>query len=138
NDAYRQYQEHLWKKMLQTNVLHQDETIIALNHFPIPDQRVDYIVSDPNTAWRPFDLIMAGHYHGGQFRVPFYGALFVPDPWYEPNSLFPPQDRVKGLWEYDGVKQYVSTGLGASDALPFLKFRLCNPPEINVLTLRRK
>jgi predicted MPP superfamily phosphohydrolase len=40
---------------------------------------------------------MAGHYHGGQFRIPFVGALFVLEAWYEKSGLFPPQDRVKGL-----------------------------------------
>jgi len=45
---------------------------------------------------------------------------------------------VKGLWEYKQTKQYVSAGLGTSDAIPFLKFRLFNPPEINVLTLKSK
>lgn len=124
--------------MIDSHILGSDEIVIALNHYPIADERIDYIKKDPATEWVDLDLIIAGHYHGGQIRVPFLGALFVPEPWYEPHSFFPPQDRVKGLWEYAETKQYVSAGLGTSDAIPFLKFRLFNPPEINVMTLKEK
>ncbi|RKQ33471.1 metallophosphoesterase [Oceanobacillus halophilus] len=120
------------------NEIQEEDVLIALNHYPIPDIRIDYIKNDPNLRWRDFDLILAGHYHGGQIRIPFYGALFIPDPWYTPNSFFPPQDRVKGLWEYAGTKQYVSTGLGSSDAISFLEFRLFNSPEINLIKLKTK
>lgn len=131
---YIPYQRQLWEE-LNADYPAKSDIVIALNHYPVPDVRIDYIKQDTNTIWRDFDLIVAGHYHGGQIRIPFAGALFIPDPWYEPNSFFPPQDRVKGLWEYEQTKQYVSTGLGSSDAISFLKFRLFNPPEINVLRL---
>jgi predicted MPP superfamily phosphohydrolase len=137
NEQYMAYQKKLWGEMVKGKAFNASDVIIALNHYPIPDVRMDYIdETDPNTEWRDFDLIIAGHYHGGQIRLPLFGALFIPEPWYEPNSFFPPRDRVKGLWEYKGTKQYVSTGLGASAPFPLLKFRVFNPPEINVLTLR--
>src|SRR5690625_102656 len=136
NEQYRKYQKVLWEEMVNGEAFNSSDVVVALNHFPVPDARIDYIEIDPTTEWRDFDLIVAGHYHGGQIRLPFIGALFIPDPWYEPNSFFPPKDRVKGLWKYKESKQYVSAGLGTSDAIPFLKFRLFNPPEINVLTLK--
>ncbi|WP_417898991.1 metallophosphoesterase [Bacillus haimaensis] len=121
-------------------VLDEGDTdlLIALNHYPVVDRRIDLLNSDPNYNMREFDLLLAGHYHGGQFRIPFYGAFFVPEAYYDRNGLFPPQDRVKGLWEYKGIKQYVSTGLGSSDTLPFMKFRLFNTPELNVITFTSK
>lgn len=136
NPKYQAYQGKLWSEMVVKGILDTTDITISLNHYPVPDLRFDYIEKDPNTTMRDFDLIIAGHYHGGQIRLPFLGALFIPDPWYEPNSLFPPQDRVKGLWEYNGIKQYVSAGLGSSEAIPFLKFRMFNTPEINVITLK--
>lgn len=135
-EAYQMYQSKLWEEMQATDVLNASDVLIALNHYPVVDVRFDYVENDSATSLRDFDLVIAGHYHGGQLRLPFIGALFVPEAWYEPNSYFPPQDRVKGLWEYNGIKQYVSAGLGSSADISYLRFRLFNPPEINILTLK--
>lgn len=131
NNNYLTYQKQLWQDMKVLDDVNEADVVIALNHYPVVDNRIDFIQNNDKTIWRDYDLIMAGHYHGGQFRLPFVGALFVPEPWNK-SSFFPPNDRVKGLWEYKQTKQYVSAGLGSSDALSFLKFRLFNPPEINL------
>ncbi len=128
------FEESIKKPNLKRN----SSMLIALNHYPIVDVRIDQIKENPNQHFPNYDLIIAGHYHGGQIRLPFIGALFVPEAWYEKGGLFPPKDRVKGLWQYNHTKQYVSAGLGSSNAIPFLNFRFLNTPEINVLTLRRK
>lgn len=135
---YLTYQKKLWQEISLAEIIREDDLLIAVNHYPIADNRVNHIKNNPGLVWHDFDLIIAGHYHGGQIRIPFKGALFVPEPWYEPNQLFPPQNRVKGLWKYAGVNQYVSAGLGNSGAVPLLNFRLFNPPEINLLTLSKK
>lgn len=135
---YQKYQAKLWREMIVKGIFEADDTLIALNHYPVPDPRVDFIEMDEHTGMRNFDLMIAGHYHGGQIRIPFLGAPFIPDPWYEPNSFWPPQDRVKGLWEYNGYQQYVSAGLGNSESVPFLAFRLFNPPEINIIKLTKQ
>jgi predicted MPP superfamily phosphohydrolase len=114
------------------------EFLIGLTHYPVVDALIDRLNEDPQYNLLDYDLILAGHYHGGQFRLPFYGAFFIPEPMYENSGLFPPQDRVKGLWEHRGVQQYVSTGLGSSGPRPLLRFRFLNTPEINFLTLRKK
>ncbi|MBO1512381.1 metallophosphoesterase [Metabacillus bambusae] len=138
SSLYEQHQNQLLAEMSMLDSAIDTDVIIALNHYPVVDAKIDQLKSDPNRKFRDYDLIMAGHYHGGQIRLPFIGALFVPEPYYERSGLFPPQNRVKGLWEYKKTKQYVSAGLGSSKTVSFLKFRLFNTPEINVLTLKKK
>lgn len=75
------------------------------------------------------DLILAGHTHGGQVRVPGYGALVS-------NCDLPPK-RSRGLSTHR-VRQsqssllHVSAGLGTS---PFAPIRFACPPEATLLTL---
>ncbi|WP_078428892.1 metallophosphoesterase [Alkalihalobacterium alkalinitrilicum] len=138
-DPYTESLKH--EKQLLTEIsrfkqFDETEVVIALTHYPVVDKKWDTIASDPHQNIKQYDLVIAGHYHGGQIRIPFIGALFVPEPWYDRNGLFPPRDRVKGLWEYKGVQQYVSAGLGSSGAIAFLNFRFFNTPEVNVLILR--
>ncbi|MDG5472625.1 metallophosphoesterase [Jeotgalibacillus sp. ET6] len=130
--AYIAYQNEQLKLFSRLEGQEQ-EAIIALSHYPIVDVQIDYLKDQKH--FRDFSLILAGHYHGGQIRLPILGALFVPEAWYDNGGILPPSDRVSGLWEYEGTKQYVSTGLGSSDALSFLNFRLFNPPQLNLLTL---
>ncbi|WP_078553434.1 metallophosphoesterase [Bacillus alkalicellulosilyticus] len=131
------YEMQLLEEISSLEETIEQEPIIALSHYPIVDVRIDYLEYAVQHDLPAIDLIIAGHYHGGQIRIPFWGALFVPEPWYERSGLFPPRDRVKGLWEYKGIQQYVSAGLGSSDAIPLLKFRVFNPPEINLITLKK-
>ena len=74
------------------------------------------------------DLIMAGHTHGGQVCVPFYGALTTN------CDLDTP--RAKGLssHRYGGhtAALHVSAGLGTS---PYAPYRFACRPEASLLTL---
>ncbi len=73
-------------------------------------------------------LMLAGHTHGGQVCVPYYGALVT-------NCDLDPI-RAKGLSTHtaDGRTSYlhVSAGMGSS---PFATYRFACPPEVTVLTL---
>lgn len=109
-----------------------DSVKVVLTHYP----RHDYHFGE-GTNTPDYDLVLAGHYHAGQWRIPFYGALFVPDA-FSGLYLFPNQDEVKGLITWGDTNQYVSAGLGASSSCKFLQFRLFNTPEINLLTLKSK
>ncbi|MEH7226493.1 metallophosphoesterase [Bacillus sp. JJ1566] len=136
--GHLEHYNHLYKEVQAIDHKGHNDIVIALTHYPVVDARLDNIASDSMYSLRDIDLILAGHYHGGQIRLPFIGALFVPESWDDNNGFFPPQDRVKGLWKYRNIKQYVSAGLGSSNAKPYLNFRLFNTPEINVLVLKKE
>ncbi|SDN22487.1 metallophosphoesterase [Alkalicoccus daliensis] len=134
--AQNQYAAQLDEDMQMLNSLEENTPLISLFHYPLADVRLDIYEADENIKLPPIDLHIAGHYHGGQIRIPLFGALIVPEAYYDNYGLFPDQDRIRGLWEYNNLKQYVSTGLGASNTLGIFKFRLFNPPEVNLITLK--
>lgn len=107
---------------------------IRVNHYPIQanltEETWDVL------GYLDYDLSIAGHYHGGQIRLPFFGALYIPCPTAGINGYFPKQSEVKGLNQIINMQQYISAGLGSSGSVSFLNFRLFNTPEINVITLR--
>jgi predicted MPP superfamily phosphohydrolase len=102
---------------------------IAVNH--IPFTKNDFAQMEKDNIL-DFSLILAGHNHGGQIRIPFYGALFIPGTLAHGGIWFPDQKDVSGLNEYDGIQQYISAGLGAS----VIPFRLFDTPEINIIVLK--
>jgi predicted MPP superfamily phosphohydrolase len=76
-----------------------------------------------------YPLILAGHTHGGQLRVPFYGALVT--------NCDLDRERARGLHTHqvDGHApswMHVSAGLGTS---PFAPVRFGCRPEATLLTL---
>ena len=93
----------------------------------------ELILIEESGQFPPYDLILAGQFHGGQWRIPLYGAFFISDV--NGENWFPSQDRVIGLTEWSGYYQYVSRGLGASGSNLLLKQRCFNQPEINLLIL---
>lgn len=70
------------------------------------------------------DLILCGHAHGGQFRLPFIGGLIAPN-----QGLFPKYDA--GVFSDHNTHMVVSRGLGNS----IIPFRFNNRPEIVLVEL---
>ena len=71
------------------------------------------------------DLILAGHTHGGQLRIPGVGALVT--------NCDLPRSQARGLSTWRGVPLNVSAGMGAS---PYSNYRFATPPEASLITLR--
>ena len=67
--------------------------------------------SAPETAALGYDLVLAGHTHGGQVCLPFVGALVT-------NSSMP-RRLVSGLIRMGGTIMYLSPGMGTSKFAPF-------------------
>lgn len=88
--------------------------IIALMHSP---DSFKYLRSDVGLA-------IAGHTHGGQINIPFFGRLSTI------TQLGP--NYKQGMKTFNGIAVYISAGLGTS-VLP-ARFRA--PPEITLLTLQ--
>jgi predicted MPP superfamily phosphohydrolase len=76
----------------------------------------------PEIARENVGLVLAGHSHGGQFRVPGFGALFVP----KATKAF-----VAGWYSQGDSHLFVSRGIGWSIA----PVRLWCPPEIAEIRL---
>ena len=89
---------------------------ILLSHRP--DYLDGYVESD-------VDLVLTGHTHGGQFRLPLVGGLYVPS-----QGFFPEYDA--GMFSEDGTDMIVSRGLGNSR----FPFRFNNRPEVIIIDLK--
>ena len=83
--------------------------------------------SAPETAALGYDLMFAGHTHGGQVCLPLVGALVT--------NCSMPRRLVAGLMRMGPAILHTSRGLGTSKYAPF---RFCCRPEASLLRLRRR
>ena len=97
--------------------LHSDEDgfTVLLSHRP----ELFEVYADNN-----MDLVLSGHAHGGQFRLPFVGGLVAPN-----QGLFPKYDA--GLYTEENTNMIVSRGIGNS----IIPFRFNNQPEVILIEL---
>lgn len=72
------------------------------------------------------DLVLTGHAHGGQIRIPFIGGLVAPN-----QGVFP--KYTSGKHTIGDTTMIVNRGLGNS----IIPVRIFNRPEIVVVTLKK-
>lgn len=98
---------------------------------PQPDGPVILMAHEPDYAdivrqhprGQLVDVMLSGHTHGGQIRLPFLGPLVLPPM----GKNYP-----EGLFHLGNMQLYVNRGIGAVG----IPFRLNCPPEITLFTLQ--
>jgi predicted MPP superfamily phosphohydrolase len=94
------------------------EPVIVMCHAP---DYADEFLDHP--AAKSIDLMLSGHTHGGQVRLPFIGPLDLP-----PGG----RRYVEGWFRLQDMQLYVNRGIGTVG----VPFRFDCPPEITSITLR--
>lgn len=98
----------------------QTGDIIALEHSPDFLYLIQTGLPDPGQL----KLVLNGHTHGGQIRLPVIGSPVVPSSY--------GQRYAAGHLRENNTDVFVTTGIGTS----ILPFRFLVPPEIVVLTVK--
>lgn len=82
---------------------------------------------------RHFDLILSGHMHGGQVRIPGIGGMVSPKSGLADSyRIFFPK-YCSGVFKRENTTMIVNRGLGNPMIIP----RLFNRPEIGIIELRK-
>ena len=87
------------------------------------------LIHEPDTVdnldLNKYDLVLSGHSHGGQVRLPFIGAIYTP---------VGAKNYYDEYYKINNTDLYISSGLGTS----MYKFRLFNKPSINFYRITNK
>ena len=117
NDAQIALAGHFWGDTDNVgDISNFDGYRILLSHHP--EAFDDYVKGK-------YDLVLAGHAHGGQVRLPFVGGIYAPG-----QGVFPEYDA--GLYTKDNTNMIVSRGIGNST----IPLRVNNRPEVILVELR--
>lgn len=116
------------------NVTHNQEDISKMmEYFNDEGNKIDYkiiLVHEPDIADNivkdyKVNLILAGHSHNGQVRLPIIGAIYKPP--YAKNYY-------DNYYNLDGTNLYISSGIGVST----VNYRLFNHPSINFYRINKE
>ena len=116
SDPYRE-DETVIKDELKMLTNDNSKFTILLSHRP---ELID------TYATENFNLVLSGHAHGGQIRIPFLGGLIAPN-----QGLLP--KYTSGQIKKNQTTMIISRGIGNS----IIPFRINNRPELVVITLQK-
>lgn len=95
-----------------------NEPVVLMCHAP---DYVDTLLAHP--AGQSVGLMLSGHTHGGQVRLPLVGFLHLPKMG---------RKYIQGWFQFGGLQLHVNRGIGTLG----LPLRFDCPPELTVITLR--
>ena len=117
----------VWIRLKANNGSPQNDSVyLQFNHSIDKNGKEKYRIGKPACSkdrMNDVDLILTGHTHGGQIRIPFIGPIQTM------TSIG--KKYAAGLHRFGGSMVYVSRGVGTS----VLPIRLFCPPEITVFNL---
>lgn len=100
---------------------------VSLTDLADPDNLTILLAHNPDVVYengfnsKNIDLILAGHTHGGQIRIPFIYKSVIPT-----ESYFN-----EGFYNIDNAILFISPGLG----MVGLPMRFLKPPELDIITI---
>lgn len=113
--------------------MYKDETDYAYDLYHLNNQDIYTILLSHRPEYFDvyeefgYSLVLCGHAHGGQIRLPFIGGILAPG-----QGLFPKYDA--GLYHKENTNMIVSRGIGNS----LFPLRINNHPEIVIVELKKK
>lgn len=117
---------HTRKKKRTQNITNMLSRVM---HGTLPDEFTILMAHHPEFidiySNEPIDLVVSGHAHGGQVRIPFVGGLIAPN-----QGLFP--RYTSGKHKKNNTQMIISRGLGG-----FKPIRIFNQPEVVVISLHK-
>ncbi|UCE72865.1 MAG: metallophosphoesterase family protein [Methanomassiliicoccales archaeon] len=126
--AKKDIKYHVWARLKAYNGSPKSDSVyLQFSDSVDKDGREKYRIGKPaysKDRMDHVDLILTGHTHGGQMRLPFYGPI---------STMTSIGKRyTAGLHRFDNSILYISRGIGTS----VLPIRLFCPPEITVLSFK--
>jgi hypothetical protein len=120
----------LWFAGLRSSLEDSPSLTDALPHQAAPNEIVILLAHEPDyanhvVAHGGVDLMLSGHTHGGQVRLPFLGT---------PRHMLPHGGRrfVQGYFKVGPLQLYVNRGIGTVK----VPVRFLCPPELTLFTLQ--
>ena len=115
------------------NVSYNLDDVDSVMEYFNNDNNINYkimLVHEPDISDMVVDnydisLILAGHSHNGQVRLPIIGAIYTPEgsrKYYDEHYVI------------DGTDLYISSGIGVSS----INYRLFNRPSINFYRVNKE
>lgn len=126
---YRKNGEHIW--IMGVDDPYSGRARLDLSVEAVQDTKPKILLAHapeiyPEAVENNIDVVLVGHTHGGQIRLPLMGAIVVPG-----QGLFPKYDY--GVFSEKNTQMIINGGLGES-VLP-VRFNI--RPEVVLVRLRR-